>query len=103
MEVQMVLLKSQIEKKAEQKEKSSVLTSRQLNFTRDDAKPICQKYWNKKYASKKAEILFHINKKFENVKRQKEKTDAKYVIFVKFFEDYKKEQDDIFKPEESLF
>ena len=105
LSISLELVRSEIEAMKAKREVKKVesFTTRQLNFLRDDAKPICQKYWNKKYRSKRSEILFHINKKFENVKRQKEKTDAKYVIFEKFFEDYKKEQDDIFKPEKSLF
>ena len=98
-------VRSEIEalKAKKDEQKDEVFTERQLNFPKDDAAPICAKYWNKHYRSKKSEILYYITKKFERVKKQKEKTDAKYLIFEKFFEDYKKEQAEIFTPEKELF
>jgi hypothetical protein len=52
------------------------LTSRQLQFRRDDALPLCKKYSNKKYENYKNEILAEITNKFENCKKSKNKTDC---------------------------
>ena len=69
------------------------LSPRQIQFVRDDALPLCRKYFNKDYVAYKTQILDEIKKKFENAKKRKEKTDKIHHIYVKFFEKLEKEQE----------
>jgi len=77
-----------LDEKINKAEKSKIVefTERELNFSRDEAIAICNKYFNKKYNIHKELILTFIIKKFENVKTQKGKIDKKYLVFEKFFE-----------------
>jgi hypothetical protein len=72
-----------------EKSKKVEFTERQLEFRRDDALPLCKKYFNKKYETYKNEILTEIKKKFNNCKNTKLKIDEKYSVYVKFFEELK--------------
>lgn len=66
-------------------------TKRQLEFRRDDAQPLVNKYKNKKYVIYKPEILDELKTKFERAKKRKEKIDKVYLIFEKFFEELNNE------------
>ena len=82
------------------------LSERQLQFRRDDALPLCRKYFNKDYVAHKSQILDEINKKFDSVKTRKEKTDKIYNIFVSFFEkldDEKKIKEKFYVNTDELF
>jgi len=62
-------------------------TPRQLEFRRDDAQPLVNKYKNSKYAIYRPEILAELKKKYELAKKRKEKSDKVHTIFEKFFEE----------------
>jgi len=73
-------------------EKENEFTERELNFSKDEAPAICNKYFNKKYSIHKEIILTFIIKKFKNAKTQKGKIDKKCLVFEKFFERLEKEE-----------
>lgn len=68
-----------------------IFTHRQLEFRRDEAQPLVNKYKNSKYSIYKPEILTELKKKFELAKKRKEKADKVYTIFEKFFEELNNE------------
>ena len=84
---------SKIEEKSEEPKK---LSKRQLEFTRDDAKSLCRKYFNKNYVVYKSQILDLITKKFEKIKKRKENTDKIYQFYVKFYEQLEDEKNEKF-------
>ena len=85
MNVRLVLVENGLYKLEKVEKENEKLSVRQLQFRRDDAKPLCKKYFNKSYEPYKEQILAEITKKFENVKKKKEKTDEIYSTFEKFF------------------
>lgn len=50
------------------------------------------KYFTKKYEIYKSEILTEIRKKYENCGKSKYKTDIKFSIYSKFFEELRDEE-----------
>lgn len=92
MNVRLVLVENELYKLVKVEKENEKLSERQLQFRRDDANPLCKKFFNKSYEPYKEQILAEISKKFENVKKKKEKTDEIYSIFEKFFAELKKEK-----------
>lgn len=90
LQISLLLVNDEITelKKSEKPE----LTSRQKQFSRDDAQPLVNKYKSNKYENYKHLILEEITKKFENVKKRKEKTDKIYSIYKKFFDELNTKQ-----------
>jgi hypothetical protein len=92
MNVRLVLVENELYKLVKVENETKKLSDRQLQFRRDDAEPLCKKYFNKSYEPYKEQILNEISKKFENVKKRKEKTDKIYSTFEKFFAELTKEK-----------
>jgi hypothetical protein len=92
-----------IDEKISQSEPSKKVefTERELNFSKDDAQPLCNKYFNKKYNIHKEVILTFITKKFENAKTRKGKIDKICLVFEKFFEELEKEKSHLHIKEQS--
>lgn len=61
-------MKNKVEKEVE-------LTKRNLDFRRDASHQIVKKLTNKKYVKFKKEILLEIEKKYDRIKKRKEKID----------------------------
>jgi hypothetical protein len=91
------------EKNEKKTKETKKLSPRQLQFRRDDALPLCKKYFNKKYVKYKSQILAEIEKKFENVKKRKNKTDKIYRTYLEFYEKLSNEKPDIFNVETDDF
>jgi len=90
LNITLLLVKNDL--KALKNEKETTFSARELNFSKDADNAICKKYHNKKYQSKKSEILIFIKKKFEAVKIRKERTDKIYLTFQKFFDELEKDE-----------
>lgn len=91
------LIESDIEKLKSKKEKKAKvktnLSTRNLQFSRDDARTLVSKFKNKKYSDYKPEILKAIKKKYENVSQRKVKTetsDKTNNIYKNFFQENEK-------------
>ena len=67
-------------------------TKRNLDFSKDNAQAIVNKYKNPKYSIHKSEILSFITKKNERALKTKDKAVEICEIFKKFFDEQKAEQ-----------
>lgn len=91
LNITLLLVKNDL--KALKNEKEITFSPRELNFSKDDAETLCfKKYFNKKYQSKKNEILIFIKRKFEAVKKRKARNEKIYLTFQKFFDELEKDE-----------
>lgn len=77
----------QVEIKLVEPVKEPVLSTRQLQFSRDAQQQLISKYKNPKFSAYKKQILEEIIKKYNHAKKQKKELDDK----VKIYEDFLKE------------